>query len=128
VYERSDYALVELRELLDDLFFVRHLAQRVYVDVPADALRVDDDDRALRAAQLLVEDAIRLGHLAVRPVIGAERVFDATERFGPRLQRVDGITEDAHDLGLSPGEALLERVQRGSFAVSGIRKREGEER
>ena len=98
------------------------------VDVSADAVRVDDDDRALGPAELLVEHPVCLRHLAVRPVVGAERVFDGAERFGPGLQRIHGVAQDAHDLGLSPGEALLERIQRGSLAVSGIRKREREER
>jgi uncharacterized NAD-dependent epimerase/dehydratase family protein len=64
----------------------------------------------------------------VGPEIRAERVFDAAQRIGPRLQGVHGVAQDAHDLGLAAGEALLERVQRGGFAVSGVREREREER
>src|SRR5213593_1158565 len=120
--------LGELLQLLGNFLFVGHLAQGVYVDIPTDALAVDDDDRPLRPTDLLVEHAVRLRHPSMRPEVGAERVLDAAERLSPRLQRVHRIAEDAHDLGLATGEALLERVQRGSFAVSGFGEREREER
>src|SRR2546428_13611041 len=100
----------------------------MHVDVPNDTLAVDDDDRPLGSTDLRVEHAVGLRDLAMRPEVRAERVLDPAEGIRPRLQRVDGVAADAHDLGLPTGEALLERVQRGSFAVSGIGEGEGEER
>src|SRR5258705_2344955 len=91
-------ALAELLQFLGDLFFVGHLAERVYVDVAADAPRVDDDDRALGPTELLVEHPARLRHLAMRPMVRANREFDAADRFSPRLQRVHRVAQHAHDL------------------------------
>lgn len=98
------------------------------VDVSADALRVNDDDRSLWSPKLLVENPVRLRHPAMRPVVGTERVLDPAKRFGPGFERVDGVAQDAHDLGLAARETLLERVQRGGFVVSGVGERECEER
>ena len=64
----------------------------------------------------------------MRPVVGAERVLHAPKGIRPRLQRVDGVAKNAHDLGLPAGETLLQRVQRGGLAVSGIGESEREER
>src|SRR5438093_11253068 len=80
--------LAELFQLFGDLLLVRHLTQRMNVDVAADPFGVDNDDRALRASDLFVEHPVRLGDLAVGPVTRAERVLDAAQRLGPRVQRV----------------------------------------
>ena len=63
----------------------------------------------------------------MRPVVRAERVLHPAERVRPRLQRIDGVAQNAHDLGLAAGEALLERVQRGGLVVSGVGECEREE-
>src|SRR6266566_9559377 len=98
----SDYTLrlagVELVHLVGDLFLIRHFAQLMDVDVAADSLLVDNDDRPLGPSYLLVEHAVGLRHFTVRPEVGAERVPNATERIGPGLQCVDRVAEDAHDL------------------------------
>src|SRR6267378_1424088 len=99
----------------------------MHVDVANDR-GVVDDDRALGSADLLVEHPVRLRDLTVRPEVAAQRVLRPTERIGPRLERVDAVTREAHDLGTSTGETLLKSVQRRRFAVSGIREGPGEER
>src|SRR3989442_10787952 len=100
----------------------------MHVDVPNETLAVGDDDRPLGPTDLRVEHAVGLRDLAMRPEVRAERVVDPAERIRPGLQRVHRVAADAHDLGFPTGEALLKRVQRGSFAVSGVRESEGEER
>src|SRR5207245_5088319 len=78
----------------------------MHVDVSADPFGVDDDDRSLRPADVGIEDAVCLRDLAVGPEVRAKGIADPTERLRPRLQRVHGVAQDAHDLGLSAGEAL----------------------
>ena len=83
--------LVAFLQLLGDLFLVGHFAESVHIDVADDARAVDDDDRALGPADLLVEDAVGLRDLSVRPEVAAQRVLGPAERIGPGLERVDAV-------------------------------------
>jgi hypothetical protein len=76
---------------LCDLLRVRYLAKLMYVDIAHDPGSVDDDDRSLGSADLLVEDAVCLRDVPVRPEVAAERVLRPAERIGPRLEGVDAV-------------------------------------
>src|SRR5207237_8326791 len=68
------------------------------------------------------------GDRAVGPEVRAERVAGHAELLGPRLQGIDRVARDAHDLGRPRLVSLLERRERRSFMVSGPAEREGHER
>src|SRR5579871_4780923 len=87
--------LLQTSEFFEELLFVGLLSEFVDVDVTDDAVLVDDEERTL-GHPFGPQDAVCLGHRAVRIEVAQQRKRDSAERFGPCRIGVTGIGRDAH--------------------------------
>ena len=86
-------------------------AGRIGLGVPDDALRIDEKRRAHVQAALIIEDAVRLANLAMRPVVRQQRKRDATEFFSPLLETGNGVGAQLQDFNIELLELIVVRTE-----------------
>lgn len=79
--------------------------------VPDDALRVDQKRRAHVQATLIIENAVGLANLAMRPVVGQQRKRHATEFLAPLLETGNGVGAQLQDFNIELLELIVVRTE-----------------
>ena len=93
-----------------------------------DTLFVDDEDRAVGRAALLVVDAVGPGDLALRMEVRQDGVGDAPQRRGEGSLRRSGVGANTQYLGISLLECRVVLAERGDLVRSAAGEREDVER
>ena len=98
-------------QLIEKYRVLRLIADRMNVDVPDNALLVDDEDCSFCKTFSPENGELQSGQ-AVRPKIADQRIGDASQRFCPSLDGRNGVDANAQYLGIKPvelGKILLVR-------------------
>jgi hypothetical protein len=91
---------------------------RAHLRVADDALPIDDERRTRVHPTLIIEDAVRLAHCAVRPEVGQQRERQAAELLGPGLQRRNRIGAQLQDLYVLLLELVVVRTEPEDLILS----------
>ncbi len=82
------------------------------------AVRVDNEQRAVRNPGTVVKDSQALRGTAVRPEIGKQRVADSAHGCGPRFQGEHGVYAQPDDLSVGFFKLRQRTVERGGLIGS----------
>ena len=112
-------------DALQPLQQIRALGNRsgsIGLGVPDDALRIDQKRRAHVQAALVIEYAVGLANLAMRPVVRQKRKRNATEFLAPFLETGNGVGAQLQDFDIELLELIVVRTEPTDLIGSSARK------
>jgi hypothetical protein len=113
---------IDFIERRKKLLVVRQFIYVIDVHMADYAFFIDNERSAFREA-LITQDAVRLGHLPMRPIVTQERKVFYVQRFCPRRVGRGIVYADAQHLGICRLEPIPISVQVRHFFTSDWRER-----